>query len=401
GVSASVRVLFVNRARQHLNGTHEQVAIFRGRPFEVEHEMLELVRHGVEGRGQFSDLGAAPELDSLREVAASDGAAGGSENLQRIGDAAGGKNADAHTQQNGQHRQQAGAALHLVHASVRLVTWLLHDHGPVQVADRAVGAEHLSALLALGDAEFPGGRHQLRPAALLQEVAHDLRVGQVLASGVVGGGAGHQPALTVHHIRCEPAAIDFLQTADQKLQVFHRSNHSQKASAIHHRSADQHYGAGRLSTTHDQCLAAVGAAFTGGVIGAYQVALQKRVGSDAARGNSLGLRVHQGGVSQVSGRRNKVLQQGAQFGRLYVLRGNVPAAGYLQGGRQVGQHHAQRFLVLRDVVGQGAGHRILQQTLVSDQAFPVDCLHVLRIKIHRHHADEREHTQDDVQNRNA
>src|ERR1700722_7928660 len=57
--------------------------------------------------------------------------------------------------------------------------------------------------------------------------------------------------------------------------------------------------------------------------------------------------------------------------------------------------------MLRDVVSQRARDRILQQALVGDQPLAVDRFHLLRIKIHRYHADECEHTQDDVQNRDA
>ena len=224
---------------------------------------------------------------------------------------------------------------------------------------------------------------------------------QVLAGGVVGRGAGYQAALAVYYVRRETAAVDFLQTADQKRQIFDRPDHSQKTSAIHHRGADQHNGASRRSAADDQGLAAVGAAFAGGFIGPHQVALQKGVGSDAASRDSLGLRVQQRGVGQISRGRDKMLQQGAQLGRFHMLVGNVSAARYLQGRRQVGQHHAQRFLVLRNVVRQRARDRVLQQPLVGDQALAVNRFHLLRVEIHRHHADEREHTQDDVQNGDA
>ena len=52
--------------------------------------------------GQFTDLGAACELHSLREISAGDGPAGRGENFQRIGDAACGENTDADTKQDGE-----------------------------------------------------------------------------------------------------------------------------------------------------------------------------------------------------------------------------------------------------------------------------------------------------------
>ena len=96
-----------------------------------------------------------------------------------------------------------------------------------------------------------------------------------------------------------------------------------------------------------------------------------------------------------------MLQQGAQLGRVHMLGGNVPATGHLKRGGQIGQHHAQRFLVLGDVVGQGAGHGVLQQALVGDQALAIDGFHLLRIEIHRDYADQNEHTEDHVQNGDA
>ena len=119
-----------------------------GGAFQVEHELLEFLRHGVEGGCQFADLGAARELDALREISASDGPAGFSQHFQRIGNAAGRKDTDADTEQHSQQSQQARRALHLVNAAVGFVAGLLHDHRPVQVRHRAVGAEHLRAFLA-------------------------------------------------------------------------------------------------------------------------------------------------------------------------------------------------------------------------------------------------------------
>ncbi len=107
------------------------------------------------------------------------------------------------------------------------------------------------------------------------------------------------------------------------------------------------------------------------------------------------------GIGQIGGRGYEMFEQGAQLGRFHVLGGDVSAAGHLQSRRQIGQHHAQRFLVLRNVVRQGAGHRVLQQALVGDQALAVDRFHLRRIEIHRHDADQHQHAEDDVQNRNA
>ena len=145
-------------------------------------------------------------------------------------------------------------------------------------------------------------------ASLLEEVAYDLRVGHVLPGGVVGRCAGHQAALAIDHVRREPAAVDLLQTADQELEILHRSDHAQEAASIHDRSADQHHGAGGFSVADNKGLAAIGTAFTRSVVGTQQVALQKGIGSDATSRNSLRLRVQQRGIGQIAGGGNKVFQ---------------------------------------------------------------------------------------------
>src|SRR5579885_3321937 len=57
--------------------------------------------------------------------------------------------------------------------------------------------------------------------------------------------------------------------------------------------------------------------------------------------------------------------------------------------------------MLRNVVGNRAGDCVLKQALVGDKAVAINRLDLVRIKIHRHHADEYQHTQDYIQNRYA
>ena len=74
---------------------------------------------------------------------------------------------------------------------------------------------------------------------------------------------------------------------------------------------------------------------------------------------------------------------------------------HLNRRRQIGQHHAQRFLVLRNVVGQGTRDRILQQHFVGLEALPVHRLDLRRVEVHGQNADREQHAKDDVQERNA
>jgi len=54
--------------------------------------------------------------------------------------------------------------------------------------------------------------------------------------------------------------------------------------------------------------------------------------------------------------------------------------------------------VLRNIIGERARDGVLQQPLISDEAIAVDRFHLAGVKIHRHHADGHEHTQNYIQN---
>ena len=79
-----------------------------GGAFEIEHELLEFLRHGVESRGQFADLGAALQLTRWEKSPRAMARLDCGEHFQRIGDAAGGKDADADAQQHSQQSPAGG-----------------------------------------------------------------------------------------------------------------------------------------------------------------------------------------------------------------------------------------------------------------------------------------------------
>ena len=54
--------------------------------------------------------------------------------------------------------------------------------------------------------------------------------------------------------------------------------------------------------------------------------------------------------------------------------------------------------MLREIVGERPGHRILQQHLVGLQPIPVNGLHLCGVEVHRDDADDQEHAEDYVQN---
>ena len=57
--------------------------------------------------------------------------------------------------------------------------------------------------------------------------------------------------------------------------------------------------------------------------------------------------------------------------------------------------------MLRNVVCQRAGYSVLQQHFVGFQAFAVDGFDLRRVEVHGHNGDQHEHTEDDVENRDA
>lgn len=56
--------------------------------------------------------------------------------------------------------------------------------------------------------------------------------------------------------------------------------------------------------------------------------------------------------------------------------------------------------MLRNIVRQRTGYGVLKESLIGDEALAIDVLHLHRVKIHRHDANERKNAQDHVQNRN-
>ena len=83
-MAASVRILFVDCAGQHLDGSHEQSTVFFRGALQIEHELLEFFRHDVKRIRQLADFSAALQMYALREIAAGDGTARFGKHFQRI-----------------------------------------------------------------------------------------------------------------------------------------------------------------------------------------------------------------------------------------------------------------------------------------------------------------------------
>ena len=219
-MAASVGILFVDGASQHLNGAHKQRQVLLGGALQVLYELFEFLGHDVESFRQFADLGAAFQVDSLREISARDRTARLGEDLKGISDASRGEDAKSHADQYGEKRQQPASALHFVNPAIGFVARLLHDDRPVQRRHRTVSTEHGGASPAIANIEFLGGR-ELRLIALVDKIVDDLQVFHVLPSRVIGRGSGHKASLAVYDIRGQTTAADLLEAANEELQVNH------------------------------------------------------------------------------------------------------------------------------------------------------------------------------------
>src|SRR5580704_213862 len=251
--------------------------------------MLELFGHDIEGVGQFADFGAALDMDALRKISTCDRPAEMGKDLKRIRNPPGRKNTDTDAQGNGHDCQIASIALHLIHAAVSLGARFLHNYGPIQIGHGTVRTEHSCVGVAIADVEFAGRGHHLHLGTRLNKIPHDFEVRHILTGRIVRSGTSDQSSLAIHYVRREAAPVDLLQATYQELQVYDGTDHAQEAATIHHRSADQHHGAGRLASTYYKRLAVVDSSFAGGGIGALQFALQEGVGSNSSGGNSLGV----------------------------------------------------------------------------------------------------------------
>jgi hypothetical protein len=237
--------------------------------------------------------------------------------------------------------------------------------------------------------------------AAVHERANDFEVFHVLAGGEAGSSSGDEAALGIDNVGRQASAGNFLQTADQELQIDYRGDHAEKPVFVFHRIADYENGTRGFSFADHQSLAVVFAAVAGGGVGAFEFAVEKRVGSDPSCGDAFGVRVEKRGVGDLVGRGNEIFEQGAEFGGVDVGLANVAPAGNLDGVGQIGQHHVQRTLVLGKIVGERPSHGVLEQHLVALQTFPINSLHLSRVEIHRDDADDEEHTEDYIENRDA
>ncbi len=119
-----------------------------------------------------------------------------------------------------------------------------------------------------------------------------------------------------------------------------------------HRRTYQEDGAGVFPFAHDESLTVVDASITSGRISTFKLALQESVRRNASGADAFAVSVEQSGIGDFIGGRYEVFEQGAEFRGLDIFLAEIAAAGNLDGRGQVGEHDAERVLVLREIVGQ-------------------------------------------------
>src|SRR5262249_42308508 len=121
GVTASVRILFVDRSGEHLDRVQEERFVLLGGALQIMHEALEVVRHGIECLRQLADFGAALEVNTFGEIATRDGSARFGQGLKWGSDQTRGVDTEAEAERDSQRSKEFGGALHLKHAAIGFV----------------------------------------------------------------------------------------------------------------------------------------------------------------------------------------------------------------------------------------------------------------------------------------
>src|ERR1700686_1490299 len=152
-------------------------------------------------------------------------------------------------------------------------------------------------------------RRELCLVASIHEIADDLEVFHVLPGGEFRCRRGHEASLSLNYVRRESAPADFLQAADQELEIDNRRYHSEETRAVFHGRTDQENGMRRLAFADYESLSVVNAAVTGRGIGTFQLPVQKGVGSDTPGRDSLGIGVEQRSVGYLVGGGYEIFQQ--------------------------------------------------------------------------------------------
>src|SRR5260370_32105612 len=167
GVTARVRILFVDGRGKHSNGTDKQLTVFLGGFLQALDVFLDVAGHLVEVFSELADFRSAAPWGALVKFAAADSASGGRQpanwpadtHREEISDENGGQNDDADECQ--------GLPVEFGHPGVRLrlIETPLPAYRPIHLGETAVGSDLLDRVFLV----LLGKAHGFRVAKLLRQ----------------------------------------------------------------------------------------------------------------------------------------------------------------------------------------------------------------------------------------
>src|SRR5215467_1137066 len=149
GVTAGVRILFVDGGGEHADGAEKKLAVgFRGF-LELLDVLFDVAGHFVEVSGQLGDFKRTTHRGALVEFPAADSPRGAGKSADRFADAHSEKISDKNSDEDDQADEGKGLPVQFANARVgaRLSKASLRDHGPVHLGEGAVGSDHLHLAL--------------------------------------------------------------------------------------------------------------------------------------------------------------------------------------------------------------------------------------------------------------
>ena len=166
GVTARVRILFVDGRGEHADRSDKQLAILFGGFLQALDVFLDVACHLVEIFSELANLRSPADGRALVKFATADRAGGGCQPADGLADAHGKEIPDENGGQNDHHDERQGLLVQLGDPGVglRLIKAPLSDDCPIHFRKSAVGSDHLDRVFLV---RF-GKSHRFRVAELLR-----------------------------------------------------------------------------------------------------------------------------------------------------------------------------------------------------------------------------------------
>ena len=196
--------------------------------------------------------------------------------------------------------------------------------------------------------------------------------------------------------------VRVLKLFDQVLKIDDQLQCAQIGVCIADWTADHNQSAAVLAAADSDGIAGIGASIMGSCQAALQLLFQEFIGSDGADRHKAAFRVNQAGIrDDGAGVLDEILQQRPNLRGFHPLAAQVAATGDLDGISHVGQRGKNVFLALGDILGQGAGHGVLQQAFIALQRLAIHGHHFGGIEVQRHNTDSNQYAENQVENRDS